>query len=54
MKNYQRDGATSNTQVGLDFESKVEVFFSQMGLNLQPNFPLKIGVDGLTVLLQFF
>lgn len=46
MSNFQRNGATSNTQVGRDFESKARALFSQMGLNLQPNFSLEIGVDG--------
>ncbi len=46
MNNFQRNGASSNTQVGRDFESKARAFFSQQGLNLQTHFSLPIGVDG--------
>jgi hypothetical protein len=46
MKNFQRDGATSNTHVGRDFEATAREFFSQKGLDLLSNFNLKIGVDG--------
>ena len=46
MNNFQRNGATSNTAVGSDFEAKASDFFSQQGLNLQPHFRLNIGIDG--------
>ena len=46
MSNFQRNGATSNTQVGRDFESKAKAFFSKQGLNLQPHFKLDIGING--------
>lgn len=46
MNSFQRNGAASNIQVGRDFESRASAFFLQQGLNLQPNFSLKIGVAG--------
>ncbi len=45
MANFQRNGATSNTQVGRDFESTAREFFAKQGLHLQPNFKLNIGID---------
>lgn len=36
MTNFQRNGATSNAQVGRDFESKAMAFFSQQGLLRNP------------------
>jgi hypothetical protein len=46
LTNFQRNGATSNAQVGRDFESKAKAYFSKHGLNLRPNFKLDIGIGG--------
>jgi hypothetical protein len=46
MKNFQRDGAASNTQVGREFEATARAFFSQQGLDLHSHFSLEIGFDG--------
>jgi hypothetical protein len=45
-KPFQRKGATSNTQVGHDFEEKAKVFFSKQGLELKRNIAVDIGING--------
>ena len=46
MKNFQRNGAISNSHVGREFEFMVQGFFTnQKGLNLVANLSLEIGVD---------
>lgn len=45
-KPFQRKGATSNTQVGRDFEELAQVFFEQAGLPLQRNIKIDIGING--------
>jgi len=46
MKNFQRNGAISNSHVGREFEFMVQEFFTnQKGLNLVANLSLEIGVD---------
>jgi hypothetical protein len=46
MKNFQRDGATSNTQVGRDFEEVARAYFLRAeGINLQGNFSVEIGAS---------
>lgn len=46
MKNFQRDGSTSNTQVGRDFEEVARKYFLRAeGLHLHKNFPVEIGAS---------
>ena len=45
-KPFQRKGATSNTQVGRDFEAKAQEFFRRQGLLLQRNVQVDIGITG--------
>ena len=45
-KPFQRKGAESNTQVGRDFETKAQVFFTQQGLDLTPSMAVEIGING--------
>lgn len=46
-KAHQRKGASSNTQVGKDFEAKVKAFLeSTLGFALTGNFSLQIGITG--------
>ena len=46
MKNFQRNGATSNAEVGRNFEIMVQEYFAnQTRLNLVANLSLEIGVD---------
>lgn len=46
-KPFQRKGSKSNAQVGRDFETRAQVFFTRKGLNLTPNFDIQIGINGL-------
>lgn len=41
--NFQRVGATSNTEVGRDFEAAAHIFFDQSGVKLRRGFPVEIG-----------
>jgi hypothetical protein len=45
-KPFQRKGATSNTQVGRDFEAVAQAFFERKGLPLQRNIKIDIGING--------
>ena len=40
---FQRVGATSNADIGKEFETKVRDFFATIGLSLRPAFPVQIG-----------
>lgn len=54
VSNFQRNGATSNTQVGRDFEANARAFFlKNKGLILQSNFKLAIGIDGRSKVHSF-
>src|SRR5262245_22402924 len=44
---FQRRGATSNTQVGQDFEEMARAFFAATGLVLKLKVSVEIGVDGM-------
>ncbi len=44
-KPFQRKGATSNSQVGSDFEIKAQAFFKQKGMQLTPKFDVEIGIN---------
>lgn len=43
-KAFQRKGVSSNTQVGKEFEFKIQKFFTQQGIKLEPNFSISIGI----------
>jgi len=43
---FQRKGAVSNTQVGIDFEKKVKTFFESIGLRLDSGVTVDIGING--------
>lgn len=45
-KPFQRKGATSNTQVGRDFEDRARVFFAGLGVHLSSGVSIEIGVNG--------
>ena len=45
-KPFQRKGGTSNTAVGAAFESAARDHFAAMGLKLEPEFSIAIGVRG--------
>jgi hypothetical protein len=45
-KPFQRKGSTSNTQVGQDFESTAQSFFTTKGLHLRSNVSILIGING--------
>lgn len=42
---FQRKGAKSNTDVGKKFESKIQEYFNQSGLELIPNYAVEIGIN---------
>jgi len=44
MANFQREGSSSNTQVGNDFESLASRYFSQQGIHLNKNYKIRIGI----------
>ena len=48
MKNFQRNGAISNTDVGRDFEAKARAFFAKQGITLQSSISVPIGIEGKT------
>jgi hypothetical protein len=43
-KPFQRKGSKTNTQVGKDFELKVQNFFAKKGMSLSQNIPIPIGI----------
>jgi hypothetical protein len=51
-KPFQRKGATSNTQVGRDFEARAKSFFAGRGVRLSSGVSVPIGING-TKLHQF-
>jgi len=53
MANFQRPGATSNSQVGRDFEVRAQAFFAKRGLNLDRSVSVPIGIDGKSKLHKF-
>ena len=48
MKNkpYQRKGSVSNAHVGRDFEEVARLFFSNIGIFLEKNVTINIGING--------
>ena len=44
MANFQREGSISNAHVGRDFEHATKKFFASIGLNLQKNLSLPVGI----------
>ena len=46
MANFQRNGATSNTHVGRDFEALAQAFFAKQGIKLDRSVSVPIGIDG--------
>ncbi|MEJ2044480.1 MAG: hypothetical protein P8X74_05505 [Reinekea sp.] len=48
QKPNQRIGATSNSQVGRDFENQARQYFSSQGIQLHEGFSLLVGVNGET------
>jgi hypothetical protein len=47
VTNFQRIGASSNTQVGIDFEAAAARALADAGLTVHPRFSLKVGVAAL-------
>ena len=47
MSNFQRKGSSSNTQVGMDFESQARRVLAESGIIVEPNFKVPIGVGSL-------
>lgn len=47
MTNFQRIGATSNTQVGIDFESAAVRCLAAAGISVTPRFAVPVGVGDL-------
>jgi hypothetical protein len=45
-KPFQRKGASSNSQVGLDFEVIAKQFFATTGLHLESKTAVNVGVNG--------
>ena len=45
MTNFQREGASSNTQVGRDFEEYARVVLAEHGLNLDFNHKVAVGIE---------
>lgn len=45
LNNFQREGSTSNTQVGIDFEDNIQLFFEQKGINLHKDISIEIGIN---------
>lgn len=46
MNNFQRNGSISNAHVGRAFEAKVQAFFAEQGVLLEPNVSLPVGIEG--------
>ena len=44
--NYQRTGSVSNAHVGRDFEQDAIRVLSECGINVSPNFSVKVGIAG--------
>lgn len=44
MTNFQREGSSSNAQVGNDFENFASRYFSRQGIHLNKNYKIRIGV----------
>lgn len=45
-KPFQRKGATSNTQVGRDFEGRAKACFARLGVQLNAGVSVEIGING--------
>ncbi|CAD7526466.1 hypothetical protein [Aeromonas hydrophila] len=45
-KPFQRIGSKSNSQAGRDFELAVKKFFSSMGIQLERNVSIEVGING--------
>lgn len=43
---FQRKGASSNTQVGRDFENRAKACFSRLGVHLTSGVSVEIGING--------
>ena len=43
--NFQREGASSNTQVGIDFEENIKLYFERKGISLRKDVSLDIGIN---------
>jgi len=46
MANFQRNGSISNTHVGKEFEAKAKSFLATIGLLLEKNVSIEIGIEG--------
>lgn len=53
MRNFQRKGASSNAQVGRDFETRVEHLLEQKGLHLYRDFKISCGVAEIKKVHKF-
>jgi len=47
MTTFQREGTSSNTQVGNDFESIASDYFTLQGIRLSRNYKIQIGVAAI-------
>lgn len=45
MNNFQREGSISNAHIGREFENTVKEYFTTIGLSLQKNLELPVGLD---------
>lgn len=44
---FQRKGAVSNTQVGADFEEEARLYLESLGMKVELNVPIDIGINHL-------
>lgn len=47
LKGFQRIGSVSNAHVGRDFEAIAAEFLSASGIDVQPNFPVLVGIEDI-------
>ena len=47
MTNFQRIGSISNAQVGREFETLAQEFFSRDGLDLETNHKVPVGIQNI-------
>lgn len=47
MNNFQREGSKSNAHIGKEFEIIAKKYFSSIGINLEENFSVKLGISNV-------
>lgn len=47
MTNFQREGSSSNTQVGNDFEDAASKYFALQGIELRAGYKIQVGVNAI-------